>query len=339
MKAFVNSLGLGRVVDVQPLTQDASDRRFYRIYLKDRSFVLMELLSSRPFIDAPVRLYHPADGELPYLNIGRYMSGIGVPVPKVISFDRTAGLILLEDMGTLLLSEIIARQPDAAPRLYKKAIDILITMQSGGKRKPDPGCFAFRMRFDFPIIRWELEHFLEFGIEARFGRLPSPVRTEIGRELDSLAHRIDRIDRVLMHRDFHARNLIVNEAGEIGVVDFQDALLGPETYDLASLLFDAYTEIDDCLKEELVRYYLAERQAYGLEPRAFDEFYALVKLTALQRHLKIIGRFVFLAERKGKPAFLSYIPRVQRRVLSIVSEVPDAKRLERLIRPYLGGAT
>ena len=95
MKDFVNSLGLGEVLSIQPLAQDASDRRFYRVFLPEESFVLMEIVDPRPFVDAPVKLYHPTDGELPYVNIGRYLRRIGVPVPRVVGADEAGGLVLL----------------------------------------------------------------------------------------------------------------------------------------------------------------------------------------------------------------------------------------------------
>jgi len=288
-------------------------------------------------VDAPVKLYHPTDGELPYVNIGRYLRRIGVPVPRVVGADEAGGLVLLEDLGASLLSDVVTRRPEAARTLYRKAVEILVSLQAGGRSEPDPGCFAFQMEFGYPIVRWELAHFLEFGVEARFGALPAAVRTEMELALDALARLIDGIERVLIHRDYHARNLIVSGADEIGVVDFQDALLGPETYDIASLLFDAYTELDGALREELVRYYLDLRGTKGLEPREFDEFFEQVKLTALQRYLKIVGRFVFLAERRGKRGFLSYVPLVSKNAASLLDELPLMAKLGSLVRPYLAG--
>jgi len=297
----------------------------------------MEIVNPNPIVSAPVKLYHSSEHELPYVNIGRYLAQIGVPVPKIIGANQDKSFILLEDMGRRLLSEIIAQRPELTRTLYRKAIDILVKLQAGSVTNPDSSCFAFQMEFGYPIIRWELEHFLEFGVEKRAQALPDNVRAALKSELDSLAQKIDSIPKILMHRDYHARNLVVNDSGDVGVTDFQDALWGPETYDIASLLFDAYIDLDEQLKTELVQRYLELRTSSGLEPRNFDEFYEQIKLTALQRLLKVIGRFVYLAKEKSKPSFLNHLPRVKSSALSLLENLPQMERLKMLVKPYLEG--
>lgn len=334
---FLNSIGLKEPVQIVPIAQEASDRKFYRIILPKESLVLMEVVNPHPIVEAPVKIYHSSDDELPYVNISRYLAKIGVPVPNLIKVDNDNVFILMQDLGKRLLSDVVAQKPELAKTLYVKAIEILVGLQASSARNPDSECFAFQMEFGYPIIRWELEHFISFGIEARVGSLPDRVRAKLNFELDSLAKMVDEIPKTLMLRDYHARNLVVSDDGELGVTDFQDALLGPETYDLASLLFDVYIDLDEAIKKELIQHYLSLRASSGLPPRDFFQFYEQIKLTALQRLLKVIGRFVYLAQRKNKPKFLEHLPKASSSALCLLEDLPQLEGLKMLVKPYLEG--
>lgn len=320
---------------IEPIAQEASDRRFYRIILPETSLVLMEIVNTHPIVDSPVKLYHSSEHELPYVNISRYLARIGAPVPEIIHVDDNNVFILMRDLGKRLLSDVVAQDFELAKTLYKRAIEILVKLQAGSAKDPDYRCFAFQMEFNYPIIRWELEHFVEFGIEARVGALPDMVRAELNLELDFLARAVDEIPKTLMLRDYHARNIVVNDDGELGVTDFQDALLGPETYDLASLLFDVYIEMDEMTRQSLVKHYLSLRTLLGLPPRDFTQFYKQMRITALQRTLKVIGRFVYLAQKKGKIKFLEHLSRARGSALALLESLPQLEGLKALIKPYL----
>ena len=194
--------------------------------------------------------------------------------------------------------------------LFGAAVDLLVALQAAGAQRPAPACYAFRQRFDGRLARWELEHFVEHGIETRHGhRLPAAERAALLEALAPLAEPFERATPVLAHRDFHAWNLHVQD-GRLRILDFQDALLAPDAYDLASLLTDRTTAelVPPALEASLTERFVEGRAAAGVPVApGFAERY---RRCALQRALKVIGRFYFLERVKGKPGYLAYLPAV-----------------------------
>lgn len=302
------------VVSCEPLRGDASTRRYVRLRLggdAPETVVAMLLAADR----APLGSEEVADAivahELPFVNVGRYLAAHGLPVPTIHhdAADRD-GLLLLEDVGdTTLWAAAEQRPADVAP-LFRAAIDVLVRLQAAGAADPDPRCQAFRQRFDGRLARWELAHFVEHGIETRHGRpLPAAERAALLAALDPIAAPFDVPAATLVHRDFMAWNLHVQDGG-LRLIDFQDALLGPDTYDLAALLTDRTTGtlVDPALEATLVGYFVDARARAGL-PTSGD-VPGRVRACALHRALKVIGRFHFLECAKGKPGYLAYLPAV-----------------------------
>src|SRR5439155_958517 len=208
-----------------------------------------------------------ASDELPFVNVARYLAARGFAVP-IIHRDASASdsLLLLEDIGdTTLWAAASARPADARP-LFEAAVDLLAAFQVAGAHHPDPSCLAFRRRFDGRLARWELEHFVEHGIETRHGRsLAADERAGLLAALDPLAAPFEREAPVLVHRDFMAWNLHLRD-GRLHLIDFQDALLGPDAYDLAALLTDRTTGtlVTPALEAELIRRFVRARAAAAL---------------------------------------------------------------------------
>lgn len=324
-----------------PLAGDASNRRYYRAIVTGgppHSVIVMQLAEPEAFKQSEEAVSGAAHqiSELPFTNIMAHLAKANVPVPTLHHYDRSAGLLYLEDFGDVTLAEAVSRA-DAAnlESRYKQAINVLVRMQFNATTPADPGCLAFHRSFDVPLLLWEFDHFLEYGIEARNGGpLPDGERTAIRRECERIADLLASQPRVFTHRDYHSRNLMVDGL-RLGVIDFQDALMGPATYDLASLLRDAYIQLDETLIDDLVAYYLDQ-----LEERRFvwadrAAFRRLFDLTSIQRNLKAAGRFVYIDRVKGNPKFLDDVPRVLGYVKRNLRKYPELETLRRYITPYV----
>jgi aminoglycoside/choline kinase family phosphotransferase len=293
---------------------DASDRRYYRltygVFGENRHIVMMELADAGPFIKSEeVTLYHDQSGELPFLNIHRFLADVGMPVPKVVHFDAKLGVLLLEDLGdTLLLDVAQGPQRDRVERLYQRAIDHLVYLQIEGTKRVTRECLAARQTFSTEMLLWEFRHFVEYGVEARFGKLSDDARQELDGAFRVWAEHLAALPRVFVHRDYHSRNLMV-QGDRLAIIDFQDALMGPATYDLASLLRDSYIDLGWPLVDRLVDHYLDQWVRRGGEPVDREKFLTDLWITALQRNLKAAGRFVFIERVKGKAGYEKDIPR------------------------------
>jgi hypothetical protein len=329
-----------------PLAGDASNRRYFRVHLaggRVPSAILMQLAEPEAFkaSEEAVSGAAPASTELPFLNVLRHLDPAGTPVPSLYHYDVTAGLLYLEDFGDLTLAEA-AQKGSAAERaeLYREAIDILVDIHVRASANSDDGCLAFGRSFDGPLLMWEFDHFVEYGIMARQGK---PMREEdraaIRAEAQTICNVMTAQPRVFTHRDYHSRNLMVRaqpvKGRRLGVIDFQDALMGPAAYDLASLLRDAYLALEEELVDELVARYLDGVAAYGLEPSDRKAFRQVFDFTSVQRNLKAAGRFVYIDRVKGNPKFLADIPRVLGYVKRNLARYPELSVLRKHLTPYV----
>ena len=331
----------GEFAALTALAGDASNRRYFRVTLKGTpsSLILMQLADPEAFkkseeavSGAPAQIT-----ELSFTNVLTHLHRTGVTVPQLHYYDREAGLLFLEDFGDLTLAEA-CRHADRGKveSLYRKAIDQLVQFQIKGTTPPEPGCIAFHRRFDVPLLMWEFDHFLEYGITARLGKPMAPaddaaIRAGCQRIAEVLAEQ----PQVFVHRDYHSRNLMVDGA-RIGIIDFQDALMGPATYDLASLLKDAYIELDEAVVEGLIGHFLNGLAAHGQGWGDRAAFRRLFDLTSIQRNLKAAGRFVYIDQVKHNPKFLADIPRVLGYVKRNLSKYPELATLRQHLAPYVG---
>jgi len=308
------------LVALDRIAGDASSRSYFRAHLEGPappSIIVMKLHGSSLSISSDeLQTLAEQPREEPFVNVHRYMAEIGVPVPTLYHEDRERNIILLEDLGDRLLwEEACEATPQQKAHLYRRAIDVMLTLHVRGTHSPDPTCIAFAQRFDERLFMWEFDHFIEFAIERRLGiALDSFARRRLSRHFARISARLAEAPAVLSHRDFHSWNILVRH-GTLHLIDFQDALLAPAPYDLASLLTDRATPalVTPQLEAELARYYLTERKRReGEAGRHFDaqaeEFRELYFLAVLQRALKVIGRFYFLALEKGKSDYLRFIP-------------------------------
>jgi aminoglycoside/choline kinase family phosphotransferase len=289
------------LLSLAPLAGDASSRRYYRAFIAGErvpdSLIVMQLAGSQlPISSEELAVFTQPLAELPFLNVYRFLHRLGVSVPALYGQWPDDGILLLEDLGDASLWDSVQGLSfSAVLRYYEMAIDQLLRIQILGTRARNDSCMAFQQRFDFRLYMWEFEHFLDYGFAGE---------------------KITAGERSLLTQSFyHSWNLMVR-GGKIVVIDFQDALLAPLQYDLASLLNDRETDrvIGPDAERRLLEYYLRRKDALAGTRTDRDEFYETYLLSALQRDFKVVGRFRFLDQVKGKPGYKQYIPATLRRI-------------------------
>jgi aminoglycoside/choline kinase family phosphotransferase len=325
---------------INPLAGDASNRRYYRLTLNGglRSVILMQLASPEAFkqSEEAVSSAKTTITELPFINVLNHLAKADIAVPTLYHYDAKAGLLYLEDFGDVTLAEACANAPVQTVRgWYRQAIETLVRIHTKGTTPPNTGCIAFGRGFDVPLLMWEFDHFLEYGVVARYGKPMRPKDEKAIRdELHKIAELLAGQPRVLTHRDYHSRNLMV-DGKRLGVIDFQDALMGPAMYDLASLLRDAYIALDEKLVDELIVYYIDGMAAQDHRFADRFAFRRLFDLMSIQRNLKAAGRFVYIDRVKHNPKFLADIPRVLGYVKRNLSRYRELSGVRDHLAPYV----
>lgn len=294
---------------------------------------------------------------LPFVDVQRYLAGLGVPVPAIEHVDRDVGVLLLEDLGDRTFGDLcrdVQDDPelDAASRrrelrgLYAQALELLVDLQASlveSRRVDGPGveetCICWRRRFDGPTLRWELDHYVDWGLDARDAAddLDADARDRLDRAFDELVDALLELDQLPVLRDFQSSNLMYKERRDRDhpwvVIDFQDALLGPCVYDLVSLLRDSYIELPPDLVSELLDEYLRLGNEAGLQwCESPDALRRAFHLQTIQRKLKDAGRFIFIDREKDNPAFLEYYDPSIRYVDRALRELDDWDALHETLR-------
>jgi len=283
----------GGQVELKRLAGDASNRSFYRL--------------ASPELTPLVLMVHPEPfrlDELPYFLHQRFLSGIGAAVPEIIASYPDEGVIVLQDLGDETLQRHLETCDPARRRfLYLQAVQIIAFLQCDGTRALTADVPASRTVLGPDRLLFELRFFMEHYVEALLG---SPLDEASARELDEwlerLAREVGGYRRVLCHRDYHSRNLMV-KGDRIYLVDFQDARLGPYTYDLASLVRDSYVVLPENLSAELVGFFRETAEV----PEPPEVFASQLRRTGLQRGIKAIGTFASQAVVRGNRGYLPYI--------------------------------
>ena len=317
--------------EVTKLAGQASSRMYYRLMGAETAYVAMVLPPDATKSDEATSGSAPT--ELPFLNVHRYLARAGVPVPAVHTAALDQGVLLLEDLGDTTLE--LALKVRSPRDLYGNAIDVLADLRAKAEAHPDESCIAFGRSFDRALYRWELEHYLEYGLTARTGSAPTPAEAAVlNKAFDSIADALAALPRGFTHRDYQSRNLMMAPRGLV-VIDFQDALLGPRQYDLVALLRDSYVELADDVIDEMLARYLERFRAHSKSPSGqMDEgaFRKTFDLLTVQRKLKDGGRFEFIARVKGNPDFLPHVPASFRYVARALERLPEYGELLAVLR-------
>lgn len=303
------------------LTPDASDRRYFRVVPASAApFVIA--LHATPF----------APGSLPFVNVASLFTALGVPVPRILDEAGDLGVLALEDLGDVTLQAHLGAVPaEGRARFYAEAADLVVTLQRHGRAHASPRFVPYGIAFDVERLTWEVEFFIKHFLGAYRGvTLPAPRLQALREELGAVVAELAAEPRVLCHRDYHSRNLMVH-AGRLYVIDFQDARMGPDTYDLVSLLRDSYVDLSDALVGETVTRFAAATGRAGDLP----EFRRRFDLMALQRNIKALGTFGFQATSKENPVYAQYVPRTLRYVRENLDRWPRFARLRETLAGHL----
>ncbi|HEY3489761.1 MAG TPA: phosphotransferase [Candidatus Deferrimicrobiaceae bacterium] len=317
--------------EIRALAGDASTRRYYRVLLPPESGRDSVILMRYPD-------EIPAGTELPFLNVRRYFVKANIPVPAVLAHFPEDRALWLEDLGdTMLEDQVKADGVAACLPFYERCIEILVRIQSDGTRILDRDAIPAGLAFNVPKFAWEIDFFFEHAVRG-FGGIPLSVRDERAIEDLLLPHleRLAALPRVLTHRDFHSRNFMVRENGDLVLLDFQDARMGNVYYDLASLLRDSYVTLPETMEADLVYGWQSAasadlRRAAG-DPSAFGY---LLDLMALQRNIKAIGTFGNQAHVRGKRLYLQFIPPTVAHLARNFARNPELRTLAGRLLPIL----
>jgi aminoglycoside/choline kinase family phosphotransferase len=329
-------LAVGEIL-VTKLFGHASYRTYYRLTLPDgKTFIVMQMPPGKSSVSEEITNYQGPKDELPYLNVQHYLREVGLPVPSVYAWAPEEKLMVLEDLGDRLLETYLQDTTELLRiSFYKRAIDLLVALQKKTREHPDDRCISFHRSFDETLLNWEFDHFLEYGIEDRFQiKIPEDQKKTFHDLTRSITKEIIASPFGFTHRDYQSRNLILKNY-ELYLLDFQDALKGPEAYDLVALLRDSYVELSWKAVDQLITYYLEKRENEGIPAGDPPSFRRLFDLVTLQRKLKDTGRFQFIHTVKGNPNFLVSVPASLRYVKEAFSHLPELEPLREWIGKYV----
>jgi aminoglycoside/choline kinase family phosphotransferase len=278
-----------------------------------------------------------APKEFSFLNVQKYLKSLDLNVPAVLAMDDEKGLILLQDLGDRSLESLVKDSPkEFFVFYYKKVIDVLIDVQTKTLAHPTRDCISSYRFFTEDLLNWEFDHFLEYGIEDRFGvKVSEGARKVFTTETRKISQLIAEMPQGFVHRDFQSRNIMFRNY-DFYLIDFQDALVGPVLYDLVGLLRDSYIEFTPNELHLLLEYYYEKLPAahpyHGKLADVKADFHHL----SLQRKLKDTGRFQFIKTVKNNPGFLPHVPLSLSYVLAAFASLPEYDGLRAMIAEYVG---
>jgi len=311
----------GPQVRVVPLTGDASTRQYFRILRPDNPSVVLAVYDA-PFVF----------DELPFVNVWRLFTNIPLPIPAIAGHADDLGILILEDLGDVTLQAHLGMtQPAEHDALYRQAVELVFRMQRRGAELESDDFIPFRVAFDRDKLMWELNFFVKHFLEAYRGVLMAQAtRDAFTEEWLRIADELAGEPRVLCHRDYNSRNLMLHER-RLFIIDFQDARMGPDTYDLASLLRDSYVDLSEEQVDHFIHAYLKLGGAARATLDAFFEYRRRFDLMSVQRNIKALGTFGHQAASRNNPVYIQYIPRTLSYLRTNLERYPRFARLRELL--------
>ncbi|MCB5186324.1 phosphotransferase [Methylobacillus gramineus] len=301
----------GKTFSLAPASADASFRRYFRVSLADGVTLIA--------MDAPP----PQEDCRPFVHVADVFAAAGLHVPNVLAMDLERGFLLLDDLGDTTYLQSL--NDETADGLYRGACQALIQLQSASKPQEFPP-------YDEALLTREMQLFPDWYISKHLGLILTDKQQAVIQQAFALLNRnILAQGQVYVHRDYHSRNLMVCEDNP-GILDFQDAVYGPITYDLVSLFKDAYISWEeDKVLDWLIRYWQGAKQAGLPVPEDIGDFYRDFEWMGVQRHLKVLGIFARLYHRDGKEAYLKDMPLVMDYLRRACARYIELRPLVRLL--------
>ncbi len=310
LSEWVQRVAPAETFTIEPASADASFRRYFRVTLDGRTRIVM---------DAPP----PQEDCRPFVHVAGLLKAAGVHAPEVLAQDLERGFLLLTDLGSRTYLDVL--DADNAARLFGDAIGALVKWQLATRPGELPP-------YDEALLRRELALFPDWYVARHLRRTLTPAQQEALQSTFTLIVRSNLAQpTVFVHRDYMPRNLMLSDPNP-GVLDFQDAVVGPISYDIASLMRDAFLSWEEeQVIDWTVRYWERARQAGLPVPADFGEFYRDFEWMGLQRHLKVLGIFARIHYRDGKPKYLADTPRFLGYVRKVAERYAALKPLLRLM--------
>jgi aminoglycoside/choline kinase family phosphotransferase len=288
---------------ISKASDDASFRRYFRIERSNTTFIAM---------DAPPT----KEDSAPFVQIATLLRNNKIHAPKIIEADLTQGFLLIEDLGSTTFLQALNHTFNLD--LYKSAIDELIKIQAINPKNQD------LKQYDDKLLNTEMQLLIDWYLDKNLNK---NQQAQLHHIFNMLTDNALNSPQVFVHRDYHARNLMLSPANTLAVIDFQDAVIGSYTYDLCSLLKDAYFELKSTDIQTLLAYFYKQANIQI----NFKEFEKEFDLMGLQRHLKILGIFKRLSIRDGKHQYLEDIPLVKKYALQIANKYSEFSFLKEIL--------
>lgn len=290
-------------LNCQALGGDASFRRYFRCQANGQNFI--------------AAIAPPAtEKNHEFVLLAKALAGVGVHAPEVLAVDFEQGFILQEDLGNTLLADVLNEQ--TVDSLYAKALQLITEMAVIDAQALGLG------RYDKQALMVEMQLFPDWFLEKLLQRkLQTDEQNMLAEVFSALSESARAQPQVFVHRDYHSRNILLRDDAELAVIDFQDGLHGPITYDAVSILKDCYVKWPgDVITQKLQLFYAQAQQNLGLTA-SFEQFERWFDWMGLQRHLKVLGIFARLALRDGKQRYLEDLPLVVHYVLEAAQKYPE----------------
>jgi len=302
--------GVVPLASLTPASSDASFRRYFRWYGDERSLIVM---------DAPP----PQENCRPFVQVAGLLAEAGLNVPQILAADLERGFLLLNDLGRQTYLDVI--DADNADGLFADALKALLAFQQLPKDAPLPS-------YDDALLRRELQLFPEWYVQRHLGvQLTEAQQGRWQRVSQLLIDSALAQPRVLVHRDYMPRNLMFSQPNP-GVLDFQDAVYGPVTYDVTCLFKDAFLSWPEARVQGWLRQYWEQARQLGIPVQAeLEDFLRASDLMGVQRHLKVIGIFARICHRDGKPRYLGDVPRFFAYIDEVLARRPELAELGQLL--------
>ncbi len=310
--AWLESVLHDQSFDLAPASADASFRSYLRVTIDDDSLIVM---------DAPPE---HEDCEA-FLDINQRLRLCALNVPRILSYDQEQGFILMSDLGNEHFLQVL--NPSTVGQLYADAIGAMIHMQC---RATTNGLH----RYDHAMLRREMDLFGDWLVKLHLKlEMDDELQQMLDQVCEFLAESALQQPQVFVHRDYHSRNLMYVPDRNPGILDYQDAVLGPVSYDLASLLKDCYIQWPrDLMDNFAIAYYQQAREAGLVADMSKQDFLRAYDLMGVQRHLKASGIFARLWQRDGKKAYLADIPRTLSYITQVAADYPELQQLSNFIQ-------
>ena len=304
--------------EVRPIEKGGSGRKFFRVRGGDGASLIV------------VRYSDQREENRHYVDIARFLGGVGVNVPTIFHHDPAEGLIFMEDLGETDLWHFRDEPWEVRAPLYRSAVEQAVRLHARAAPALAHAPLHLQLEFDEQLYLWEQDYFFQNCLGGIFGMPPDEIAAlASARPLKDIARRLAALPRVIVHRDFQSQNILIDR-GSAWLIDFQGMRPGIPQYDLASLIYDPYVTLARTERDDLVGYYKSRADEVGLPVRPdFDE---VLDLAAMQRLMQAMGAFGFLGLKAGHPHFLDHVGPARASLAGVCARVPGLEPIAGLLQ-------